>query len=88
MGRQAPVMNAAAGEARNRTGPAMSAGSPQRPMGVRRVTAATCAGSVRLRADCWVTMKPGATALTLMPSAAQAMASDLVSCCTAALLAP
>ena len=33
-------------------------------------------------------MKPGATAFTRIPSGAQAMASDFVSCSTAALLAP
>ena len=67
-------MKPAAFEARNSTGPEISSGCPQRPIGVRRLTAATWAGSLRLRADCSVTMKPGATALTLMPSPAQAMA--------------
>ena len=81
-------MKAAAGEARKSTGSATSSGCPQRPSGVRALTEATCAGSVRLRADCSVTMKPGAMALTRMPSGAHAMASDLVSCSTAALLAP
>ena len=81
-------MKRAASDARNRTAPATSSGSPQRPIGVRASTFATWTGSVRERADCSVTMKPGATALTRTPSGAQAMASDLVSCTTAALEAP
>ena len=49
-------MKAAAGEARNSTGPAMSSGSPQRPSGVRALTdgdmgrvGAGCAPTARSR---------------------------------------
>jgi hypothetical protein len=66
--------------------PVMSSGLPQRPSGVRDSnTRDECFGSCRARADCSVTMKPGAIALTRMPSSAQAMASDLVSCSNACL---
>src|SRR4030042_1644967 len=83
-----PVTNAAAREASNRAGPAMSIGWPQRPIGVRSKTRWTCVASARARAVCSVMMKPGAIALTRTPSAAQAAASDLGSWATPARLVP
>src|SRR5437868_5669031 len=86
-GRTTPVTNRAAGELRNTTAPATSAGSAQRPCGVRAKIAA-----LRSVSSCsvWVNAvrtHPGASALTRMPSAAYAIASDFVSCATPPLLA-
>ncbi len=82
MGRTTPVMNAAAGEPRNMTAPATSAGLPQRPSGVLATIAAERAGSsVRGRVSA-VSIQPGAIALTRIPSDAQAIASDFVNWAT------
>src|SRR3546814_4829480 len=75
----APVTKAAASEQRKRTGPATSAGVPQRPIGVRSIRDLERSGSSTSAAVSSVAIQPGATAFTRMPSLAQAAASDLVS---------
>jgi hypothetical protein len=63
-----------------RTAPATSAGSPQRPIGVRATMAAERCASAMAGAVSGVSIHPGAMALTRMPCAAHATASDFVSC--------
>ena len=74
--------------ARNTAMPARSSGLPQRPAGVRASTRSlrpgTCERAVAVRS---VSIHPGSTALTWIPSFAQAVASDFVSCTMPPLLA-
>src|SRR6266511_1746684 len=76
-----PVMYEAAGEHRNVIVAATSSGVPGRPMGVPK----PCLSSTSVDAPVW--MIPGATALTVMPSATSSMASARVSPTTPALAA-
>lgn len=80
-------MNAAADEQRNSAAPLKSAGFPHRPSGVRSTIARLRDGSSRSDFVNSVSIHPGAIALTRIPSAAQAIASDLVNCTTPPLLA-
>ena len=77
----------AASLARNRTGPATSSGVPQRFSGVRVRIGSLRAGSFCSASVSGVAIQPGAIALTRMPSAAYAIASDFVSCAMPPLLA-
>lgn len=86
-GTMAPVTNCAAGEHKNTAAPAMSRGSPHRASGVRARIASLRSGSSRSARVSGVRTHPGAMALTRIPSAAYASASDLVSCATPPLLA-
>src|SRR5580765_5004997 len=86
-GMTVPVTNDAAGEHRNTTVPAISAGFPQRPSGVRARIAALRTGSSCNACVSGVATQPGAIAFTRILSAAYAIASDLVSCATPPLLA-
>ncbi len=71
-----PVMNPASGAARKTTAAATSSGAPKRPSGV-------CLSKVSF--NYWgsasvnrVSMKPGATALTVMPREPTSFAKDFV----------
>src|SRR5262249_29517587 len=86
-GRTTPVMNAAAGEHRNRAAPATSSGRPQRPSGVLATIASDRDGSSNSGLVSAVWIQPGCSALTRIPSDAQAIANDLVSWATPPLLA-
>src|ERR1043166_4422501 len=71
-----PVMNEASGEARKATAAATSSGLPKRPIGVIcRTTSSEAAGTSAVMS---VSMKPGATALTVAPFLANSRASVLV----------
>ena len=83
-----PVMKAAASEARKSAPPATSSGTPQRPSGVRPMMVALRPSLPYTGAVMRLVIQPGASALTRMPSSAQAPASDWVSCMIPALLAP
>ena len=80
-------MKAAAGEQGTAAAPATSSGRPQRASGVRSRIASPRRHRRASGAVIAVAIQPGAMALTRMPSGAQAMASDLVSCATPPLLA-
>src|SRR3712207_6511430 len=67
-----PVMYDAAGEHRNEIAAATSSGVPGRPIGVAK----PCFSSTSVEAPVW--MMPGATALTVMPSATSSIASARV----------
>ena len=82
----APVTKRAAGEERKIAAPATSSGVPQRPSGVRARIGPT-RGVVLQRLRHGRSIQPGAIALTRMSSAAQAIASDFVSCAMPPLLA-
>jgi hypothetical protein len=81
------VTNAAAGEQRKTAAPQTSFGSPHRPSGVPRTISSCRCGSSYSAAVRLVRIHPGAIALTRMPSAAQAIASDFVNWAIPPLLA-
>ena len=66
---------------------ATSSGCPQRSAGSRSRIFLARSGLFLAPLAMRVSIQPGATALTRMPSAAQATASDLVICTTPPLLA-
>ena len=80
-------MNAACFEHKNNTGPATSSGVPHLASGVRERIAADLVASARNASVSGVSIHPGATAFTRIPSAAHAAASDFVSCAIPPLLA-
>jgi hypothetical protein len=80
-------MKAASFEHKNNTGPATSSGVPHLASGVRERITADLAESSRNASVSGVSIQPGATALTRIPSGAHAAASDLVSCAIPPLLA-
>src|SRR5260221_1867102 len=86
-GKMAPVTKDAASDVKNKTGPAISSGFPQRPNGGRDRIGADRAGSSRRSWVNVVAIHPGATAFTRIPSGAHATANDRVSCAIAPLLA-
>ena len=61
------------------TGPLKSAGTPQRPAGIRARICSLRTGSSRSAAVLSVAMYPGAIALTLTPLPAHSFASAIVS---------
>jgi hypothetical protein len=82
-------MKAAVSEARNAATPSKSPGTPQRFDGVRRSTSSfRLAMSVRALRVRSVSIQPGRMTSTVMPSSAQATASDFVICTTPPFDAP
>src|SRR5699024_7468146 len=80
-----PVMYAAPGPARKATASATSSGRPVRPAGT--APRAACLAASGMAAVISVSMKPGATALTVTPRAANSLARLLVRPISPALLA-
>src|SRR5829696_186940 len=85
-GRTTPVTALAAGLARKTAVYAISAGSSTRPIGIRRSRAAVSRGLASSPSIIGVAVKPGATAWTRTPAAAQSIASERVNAATAPLL--
>src|SRR5215469_10243568 len=88
MGIVTPLISLEADEARKIAAPANSSGSDHSPLGIRATTLSLYAGSARPARLISVLIKPGAIALTRMPSSANARAKDLVSDTTAVFAAP
>src|SRR3984957_4855755 len=82
-----PVIKPASGVHKNRIGPAISAGSATRPMGMVARARARVGGSAMAGADISVSTHPGATQFTRMPCGASSVARPLVMLITAPLLA-
>lgn len=81
-------MYPASSEIRNAQAAAMSSGRPTRRTGVRRMWSSTVppiSSRVSALRSIGVSMKPGGTALTVMPDGPSSRASDLVSPLTADL---
>ena len=88
MGIVTPVMSFDAEEARKIAAPANSSGSDHSPLGMRATTLSLYPGSSRPARLISVLIKPGAIALTRIPSSANARANDLVRETTPVLAAP
>src|SRR3954462_12696885 len=82
----APLMSAAAGDARNTTAPHTSAGSPTRPSGILHKRSLRKASFSSHFTVPGVRMKVGATALTFTWCGPHSTAKHLVKCAIAALV--
>src|SRR5215467_15212721 len=88
MGIVTPLISLEADEARKIAAPANSSGSDHSPLGIRATTLSLYSGSSRPARLISVLIKPGAIALTRIPSSANASANDFVSETTPVLAAP